>query len=796
VKLRFHGAGAGWKNGLLATGVLLSLYTIFGFLVLPMLVERSMLDAIEGSLDANAAVEDVSFNPFLLQLEIRGLELTAEQEGRVAAVERFFVDLETRSIFSGVITLAELTVEGFFASVVIDEAGVLNWVAMLAEPESTEEEAEQVAQAETAATEEEGEGGLPAILIEQLNVLQARAHFEDRSRPTPLELRFIPIDLALSQLRLGGEAAAEGSPIDVRLALAGGGRLRVSGDISTQPVTARLDLSIEGFELPQLQPLLDEVASLDLLSGRLGVEAQIRYEPESAQPIGVAGELALDELVVHDPAEGTDLIRLPAVRVRGIEVVAQPVDVAIARIDLVEPYLRFAIAQDGTTNFDRASAAGSVPADPPAADEPPAVEVEEAADVQPDAEEAGPPPSVSIAEIEVRGGGAWFEDLSLSPPFATGIQDLEGGLRGFSLDPSANASLRLEGNTGPHAPVDIKGQFALFAEDPALSLELIFRNLDLTAFTPYSGRFAGYQIEQGRMDLDLQYTLAGVRLKGSNAFLIDQLTLGERVKSPDALTLPVALGIALLKDAKGRIDLDLLVEGNVDDPEFSVGGLVWKAFVNLLTKAVTKPFGALASVTGGQAPPESVDFEPGSADLGARQATDLELLAKALAKRPGLGLVVEGGSTRPVDEPALARQRMEDELLAIDRGRDAKPDEVVDVLTLKERKKALKKLRKRLEKSGQLRVLPPPADGRSVRSLSDAEKLARMETEVLNSTAVQPEALTGLAQQRAAAVARFLVEVGEVPEPRIQLGEARVDEEAQEDAMPVARFSLNADTSP
>jgi hypothetical protein len=299
VKLRFHGAGAGWKNGLLATGVLLSLYTIFGFLVLPMLVERSMLDAIEGSLDANAAVEDVSFNPFLLQLEIRGLELTAEQEGRVAAVERFFVDLETRSIFSGVITLAELTVEGFFASVVIDEAGVLNWVAMLAEPESTEEEAEQVAQAETAATEEEGEGGLPAILIEQLNVLQARAHFEDRSRPTPLELRFIPIDLALSQLRLGGEAAAEGSPIDVRLALAGGGRLRVSGDISTQPVTARLDLSIEGFELPQLQPLLDEVASLDLLSGRLGVEAQIRYEPESAQPVGVAGELALDELVVH-----------------------------------------------------------------------------------------------------------------------------------------------------------------------------------------------------------------------------------------------------------------------------------------------------------------------------------------------------------------------------------------------------------------------------------------------------------------------------------------------------------------
>ena len=60
------------------------------------------------------------------------------------------------------------------------------------------------------------------------------------------------------------------------------------------------------------------------------------------------------------------------------------------------------------------------------------------------------------------------------------------------------------------------------------------------------------------------------KLDSQNNIFIDQFTFGEKVESPQATSLPVKLAVALLKDRKGEIKLDLPVTGSLDDPKFSV----------------------------------------------------------------------------------------------------------------------------------------------------------------------------------------------------------------------------------
>ena len=140
-----------------------------------------------------------------------------------------------------------------------------------------------------------------------------------------------------------------------------------------------------------------------------------------------------------------------------------------------------------------------------------------------------------------------------------------------------------------------------------------YRGIDLTGVTPYSGHFAGYKIAKGKLTADLKYHIEDRKLTASHHIVVDQLQLGDKVDSPDAVNLPLKLAVALLKDRNGVIDLDLPVTGSLDDPQFRIGPIIWKVFVNLLEKAVTAPFSLLGHLFGGGDQVNIMEFAPGSA---------------------------------------------------------------------------------------------------------------------------------------------------------------------------------------
>jgi hypothetical protein len=215
--------------------------------------------------------------------------------------------------------------------------------------------------------------------------------------------------------------------------------------------------------------------------------------------------------------------------------------------------------------------------------------------------------------------------------------------------------------------VNIGGEVNLLAASVYTDIKMSFKGLELTTMTPYSGRFAGYKIDKGKLSVDLGYKIDQRKLVAEQHFVIDQLQLGERVESPDAVKLPLRLAVALLKDRNGVIDIGLPLSGSLDDPQFRLGPLLWKAFVNLLAKAATAPFALLGHLFGGGEEMNLIDFPAGSAQLDDPAKGKLASLAKALKERPQLQLDVPIAFLPELDRPSLAAKRLREQLLERER---------------------------------------------------------------------------------------------------------------------------------
>ena len=208
--------------------------------------------------------------------------------------------------------------------------------------------------------------------------------------------------------------------------------------------------------------------------------------------------------------------------------------------------------------------------------------------------------------------------------------------------------------------------------------------MDLSPFTPYSGKYAGYTIQKGKLSLDLHYTIEDKKLVSTNDVFIDQFDFGETVKSPEAIDLPVKLGVSLLKDSSGKIKLNLPVTGRLDDPQFSIFGIILKVLKNILIKAATSPFSLLGSMVGSKEDLSCVIFDPGSDRLNDAERAKLDALAKALADRPNLSMEISGFVDVDADRQGLVDREFEKQLLA---GKPGKKDMKEEAEPLKSQKR-------------------------------------------------------------------------------------------------------------
>jgi hypothetical protein len=361
--------------------------------------------------------------------------------------------------------------------------------------------------------------------------------------------------------------------------------------------------------------------------------------PQSGSRISYDGSFSLDKLSLSESGSRETYLGWTALRIPKVKLNMEPNNLQIGEVRLIKPQGQLIIAEDRTVNL-----AKIVKDRPAEASSPPPETAEPRKKESAPGKTAGQAPfPFHIGTVRVEDGNMVFADLSLTPKFMTRIHSLKGMVSGLSSSGDAPAEIQLDGGVDQYGFVKVTGSLDLHDIKRSTEISMVFQNVELTSVTPYSGKFAGRGIKSGKLSMNLDYKIRNDQMLGNNKIIVDNLELGAHVDSPDAVNLPLDLAVALMKDANGIIDIGLPVSGDLNDPRFSLGPLLWKAFVNLITKAVTAPFRALGSLFGGgEEKFDAVVFESGKTALLPPEKEKLKKLSDALQKRPQLGLVVQG----------------------------------------------------------------------------------------------------------------------------------------------------------
>ena len=651
--------------------------------------------------------------------------------------------------------------------------------------------------------------------VASVNFTNCALHLEDLalSRPAKLDLT----EIALSARNISN---VPGTNLTAELSLRWNtnGSIKVATTASFLPPTADLQLDLDQLDLGTLDPYLEPKLNLFILGSRLGLHGQVRLRtPKNQLPeVTFHGDASLDGFQTVDGVMGEDLLKWDSVGINGIDANLNPQSVGIREIDVDNAYARLVIETNHTINLLNALRLTNTNA--PATNEANVALAQKTAVAQ---KSPAPPaastnansalPQISIGAVVITNTAVSFTDRSLKPNVNLAIQQVNGTISGLSSEQLQHADIALDAKVDGVGPVAITGTINPFSGTQTNDVKISVKDVDLTPASPYSGKFAGYRIAMGKLNMDLAYELVGKKLTSKNVITLDQFTFGEKVDSPDATHLPVRLAIAILKDRDGKIVLDVPIEGSLDDPKFRIGKVVTRAIVNILEKVATSPFSLLGALFGGGGEELGYqDFAAGNADLTAPDKQKLDTLAKALYARPALQLEIAGSVDPDGDREGLQRAALDREIRSkiwTTLRKSERATNSVDqiVLAPDERTHWVKKLYGEAEADGKITpqliaantnlaayaasVLPKAVEkgatklmksGRTAKEQAAASAAYRtklvpppdpMEAVLLTTYPVDQNDLEALAASRAKAVRAYLLQAGKVEASRLFLKE-------------------------
>jgi hypothetical protein len=455
----------------------------------------------------------------------------------------------------------------------------------------------------------------------------------------------LTVDLQSIRILARGVNSAGTQPmtLDATLRIKQGGTMRAQGSVTTARQRASLRIETRDIALAPLEALVAKHTTLKLKSGTASSSGQIEWNGAGkSTDLRYTGSATIDALQFDEETSGERFSAWKQMLAEDMNIDFASHSARIGDLRLNAPAGKIIIAKDRSTNLSGIMRkSGTTPTTTPTP--PPATSTETFV--------------VNVERVHVANGELDFADYSLVLPFATMIREMNGNITGLSTQSGTRAGVKLEGRVDEFGQAQVSGSINPFEPKVFTDLLVSFRNVALSPLTPYSATFAGRRIASGKLSLDLQYKIINSQLLGENKVLLEQFTLGERVESPTAVSLPLDLAIALLTDSSGKIDLSVPVRGNVDAPEFSYSHIVWQAIRTVITNIVTAPFRALASLFGGSA--EKVDaiaFDAGRAQLAPPEREKLSKITGVLKQRPNLKLMVQGRYDSRYDGAALRTQ--------------------------------------------------------------------------------------------------------------------------------------------
>ena len=654
----------------------------------------------------------------------------------------------------------------------LNPEGNLNYDALL-----SISDAEKISIEKTVAETVKPQTATWKIKVNTMGFTNFGLNFEDQMQKNPVTMSFKPVNLKLANY---SNQSGVSLPVELSVGMNNTGVIALKGNTVISPLSASLNLDTKNIELENFQPYFDKFVRMDVIDGALHIDGNVAVakQKEDKLDFKFKGNYGVSNLVIRDQKAHKDLVKWDELTFKGVDVDLLGNRYVASELIIDKPYAKVLIRKDKTLNFNNILVADNSKPDGVTKTDPskPA--------------ELGKP-YFELGKIKITNGSSDFSDFSLILPFAAQIKNLDGGAVGFSSEQKSKIIVALKGNAYDLAPVDVKGEISPYLGDYNVTVN--FNGLPMPLVSPYMVQFAGYKVEKGIMTLGLNYKVLNNELTASNNILIDRFELGEKVENPNAVSLPLELAVALLKDSSGKIKMDVPITGSLNDPQFSLGSIVADALINVISKVITSPFRALGSLADTEKDLSVINFTAGSSLLTKPQQEKLDNLAKALIERPILNLDIKGAAFQEQDWPVIRDDALTDQLkkrraLEINKNTDKKVrDEYVELSDDDYKRLLAEMFIEKFPLLAETSIFGKPQLINS--SEGDFYEIAKQK--LFTIIKPQPQRLKRLASARAQAIANYIVQQAGVPRERVFILDSVIDP-GRKNSEIVTALSLNA----
>jgi uncharacterized protein involved in outer membrane biogenesis len=583
-------------------------------------------------------LSDLSANLRSFRLELAGQPEPLWRVGSLA-VKEASVDVGKKTV-----TIESIEGKDGNGYIQLDKDGSLN-LTRIAKPQPSTQASPPPAQP--------GEGEW-RIDTKQIALDRFRISLDDLTNPKPVKITF-------SELSVRGEnfstARNQRGKATIRARVNEKGTLRLTGTATANPAAAKFAVDAQDLNLLTFQPYLESQANFLLTGGRMGTKGEFSFDAGGKGPAkaNYQGSVQVADFGSVEKDGQEDLLRWKTLALDALQFDLEPFQLRIGEITLTDFYSRMILNADGKLNLQNLTVEKEQPTKTAPVQEKPAEKT------PPPPVDAAPPKAISIGKINLKEGNIYFSDFFIKPNYSANLTSVQGAIS--ELKPETPGDLDIQARLQNAAPVEIKGQINPLSKDLFLDIVADAKEIELSPLTPYSAKYVGYGIERGKLSFNVKYKVENRKLSAQNRIILNQLTFGEKIESPTATKLPVLLAVALMKDRNGVIDVDLPISGSLDDPQFSVGGIILRIVINLITRAVTAPFTLLASAFGGGSGGGEdlayIEFDNGRATLDKADQAKIATLARALSNRPALNLEIMGRVDPTTDLEGLKRAGIE-----------------------------------------------------------------------------------------------------------------------------------------
>ena len=601
--------------------------------IAPGIAKNYVVDHSEELIGRKMKIENVEFSPFTFTVTVDDFAIF-EPDGTTpfVAFEKFRINVNPTRLIAKEISVSEIYLKGLYTRVaqrgdLFNFSDILNKFAADSTADTTAKEEPKV---DTTAADSaqalnldptEALGGF-SVAIENITLEKGNIIYEDLKVGSKIHIQDFSVAIPAVYF------SNKNTDIGVNLKFANGGDLGVKVQFNMKTQDFGVNVTLNKLALAVAKPYLKDFINYKDFEGTLGVDLNVAGNVNNVLSSNVSGTVSVDDIKLTETSG-----KAIGVAHVGVSIAKANVNEMDFRVDSVivdGAYAHLDLLKNGKTNIDILLEPLNKPAK--------AAPVDTTAKDEPKAAEKSKPLKAVINKLQVVNTNVSASDHTPKQTFNYKVSNI--AVNGSNINFNTPCTINVSAAFPEGGALTLKYKGAL-SDISTMDAYVSVKNLALKHFSPYSHHYTGYPISSGTMAFASENKMSGWNIESKNTIDIYNIDVADKDGTTDPeYTVPMKVGLYILKDKDDKIQFDVPVKGNVKDPEFSYLKIVWQTVMNLLIKVALSPLKVVGNVAATGAGAVGIDLgkndeiyiDPLASSFTSEQFAKAQKMVEALAK--------------------------------------------------------------------------------------------------------------------------------------------------------------------